>query len=84
MRRCYEAAGVAHLTTYDLRKFACTRIYRATGSIPVTMQFSGHRDPQTLLNHYIYAERNAAESIAPRIDWTPADLTAIEGGRQDE
>jgi hypothetical protein len=42
------------------------------------MQFTGHKDPMTLLKHYVFAERDAAENIAPTIDWTPAPLRLVE------
>ena len=60
---CVKRANLDDVKPYDLRKFAATRIYKATGSIPVTMQFTGHRNPNTLLQHYVFAERDAAENM---------------------
>ncbi len=77
-QRVRDRTGLQDVNVYDLRKFAATRIYRVTGCIRTTMQFTGHRSPKTLLDHYIYAEQGAAELAAPRIGWTPAALTVVQ------
>lgn len=76
--RTRARAGLPGVNVYDLRKFAATRIYRVTGCVRTTMQFTGHTNPQTLLKYYIYADVDAAEVAAPKIGWTPAPLRVVE------
>lgn len=75
-RRIAAAAGVRGVTTYDLRKHACSQIKRFTGSSDVTIEYSGHKSTQTLDRFYTYA-LDSAEEAASRIGWTPPALKAV-------
>lgn len=75
-----KEAGVEDFQLYDLRKFGASRVYKVTGNIRETQVYTGHADPATLLNNYVFAEREAAEKLAPSITWTPEPLRLVEDG----
>lgn len=76
--RINEAAELADVAAYDLRRFACTTVMEhCRGNTHKAIEFTGHKDPKTLMR-YLYAHRGEAEDLAPRIDWTPAPLALVE------
>ncbi len=76
--RAVTRAGLVDVQPYDLRKFAASQIYAATANLRVTMQFTGHADPKTLLDRYVFAPRDLAEDIAAQITWTPRPLKLVK------
>lgn len=74
-----KLAKVEDVQLYDLRRFACTEIVRATPSLEVAAQFTGHRETRTLLR-YLYAGEDEALQMASEIGWSPTDLREAEEG----
>lgn len=69
--------GLPLVRPYDLRKLACVRAYEAVGrSLLATCRFSGHRSPQTLLRHYLYAEEDLVAAAVRGRAATPPPNTA--------
>lgn len=77
-KRCAELAGVEGTQLYDLRRFAVTRLLRqAQGQVAVVQRFTGHRTVQALMT-YVYAEQDAAESLAEHVGWSGRGLRAVD------
>lgn len=70
-KRTVAAAGLRDVQIYDLRKHGAVVVYRHTRNLQVTCEYTGHKDPRTLLR-YLSAPRGEAEDVAEEIGWTVA------------
>jgi integrase len=67
-----ERAKLEDVQVYDLRKFACGRVYEAEPNLYVVQKYSGHRDIRTLAERYLSASKIEAAELAGSITWRPA------------
>lgn len=79
-RRAVVAAGLADVQVYDLRRFGAVQVQAITRDLEVTCEYTGHRDPRTLLR-YLSARRGVAEELAETIGWSTPALEVIQGGK---
>lgn len=82
-RRAVRAAGLDDVQVYDLRRFGAVQVQAVTRDLEVTCEYTGHRDPRTLLR-YLSARRGVAEELAETIGWSRPELEVLDGGRADE
>jgi integrase len=64
-----ERAEVRDVQIYDLRKFACSRVYDAHPNVYVVQKYSGHRDIRALIERYLSASKVEAAALAGSIGW---------------